>query len=359
MTDRVPLSVLATIDPVRRDAVALSTVLDRPRTVVIRHDLDESEGLHRVVIDSDGVVEDVIVPLEHVCMTCAVREDAIPVIDRLSRDSRYDAIMLALPVSADSMPVTRTLSPHTQPGRTLAHIRIASVVAAIDLEMLEDDVLGTDTLIDRGLAYSEEDERAVSEALVAQLAHADLVQVASDPTRFQVASELLDHLRAADGQRLHDGDDLVRLFSGQHDPATGDQRVDPRRVRGRRRRSAHGVWSLSLSTQRAFHPERLMDNAEHLGGARLHSRGIFWVPTRPDSLCAWEGAGGQVSIGDLGPWGSQPPRTELVVTGVGDQEEQIRDAFNDSLLTRSEMSQGLAPWLGREDVLAQWLGDRG
>ena len=38
----------------------------------------------------------------------------------------------------------------------------------------------------------------------------------------------------------------------------------------------------------------------------------------------------------------------------------IREAytFDDVLLTADEHARGLHPWLGAEDVLAPWLGDR-
>lgn len=36
---RTPLAVLATIDPVLRDAAIMNVVLDNPGTVVVRHDI--------------------------------------------------------------------------------------------------------------------------------------------------------------------------------------------------------------------------------------------------------------------------------------------------------------------------------
>ncbi|MCG2800648.1 MAG: GTP-binding protein [Cellulomonas sp.] len=357
-----PLAVLATIDPVRRETAILSAVLDRPRTVVLRHDLrPEEDGLHRLVVDASGVVDDVVVPLEHSCVSCAVREDAVPTLARLAADGRWDAIVLALPVTADSLPVTRALAARTEPGEQLEHLRLSAAVVAVDLAGLVDDLLGDDLLDERGLAFGEEDRRSVGEALAAQLAHADVVQVASRPQDHPVASDLLDHIRAGDGSRVADGDERSDdlLFDSVHDTVRADRRTDPRRVPSAHRRSEHGVWTIALRSHRPFHPDRVLEHIERLGGGRVRSRGVFWVPTRPDSLCAWEGSGGQVSIGDLGPWGLDAPRTELVVTGIGDEDSRIRAAFTDSLLTRAELSDGLTPWLGREDVLAPWLGERG
>ncbi|WP_246855003.1 CobW-like GTP-binding protein [Cellulomonas sp. Y8] len=147
--DLTPLLVLATVDPLLRDAVAFGVVVDRPRTVVLRHDIvdgPDGGGIRRVVADASGVVEDVLVPLEHACLSCSVREDAVPTLERLARDPRWDAVLLALPVSAESLPVTRALGWAVRRGGGLRSLRLAGVVAALDLATLEHDLLGDDLL---------------------------------------------------------------------------------------------------------------------------------------------------------------------------------------------------------------------
>ena len=76
-------------------------VMDSPRIVVVRHDIhddDDGGSIRRVVVDADGVVEDVVVPLEHACLSCAVREDALPTLAPPRRATRrWDSVVLALP----------------------------------------------------------------------------------------------------------------------------------------------------------------------------------------------------------------------------------------------------------------------
>lgn len=359
----VPLLVLASVDPLLRDAVALGVVVDRPRTVVLRHDIldgPDGGGIRRVVADATGVLEDVLVPLAHACLSCSVREDAVPTLQRLARDPRWDAVLLALPVSAEPLPVTRALGAATRDG-DLRGVRLARVVTALDLATLEDDLLGDDLLDERGLALTEDDGRAVGEALAAQLGHADVVLVAGDRAEHPVASDLLDHVRAADGTRV-DGiyaADVDGLLAGTHDVRAGDRRLDPRYaapVPGAP--TSHGVWTLDLRADRPLHPERLVAEVARLGQGRHRSRGHFWVPTRPDSVCGWDGSGGQLSVGAVGAWGRRPAATRLVFTGVEDVRADLLAAFEDVLLTADEHARGLAPWLGAADVLEPWLGDR-
>lgn len=114
---RVALSVLATIDPVLRDSTVFGLVVGAPRVVALRHDIRAAEdALRRVVVDATGVIEDEVVPLEHACLSCAVREDAVPTLRRLADDGRWDHVVLALPVAAESLPVVRALAAQTTPA---------------------------------------------------------------------------------------------------------------------------------------------------------------------------------------------------------------------------------------------------
>ncbi|WP_149203284.1 CobW family GTP-binding protein [Actinotalea subterranea] len=361
MAHRLPLLLLATIDPVVRDSMVFGLLTDSPSTVLVRHDIvDDAAGGHlrRVVMDAGGVIEDVEVPLEHACLSCAVREDALPTLRALADDGRWSSLALALPVSGESLPVALALERAMQRGGELSRVRLASVIGAVDLETFADDLLGDDLLAERGLALTADDRRSVGEAVAAQVGHVDVLVTAGDLSG--VASDLVEHLRAPDGRRvdgLHDLD-LRALLAGTHHADAGRRRLDPLRARAATTPGASGVWSLELASDRPFHPERLVEHVSRLGLPDVRGRGVFWVANRPDSACAWDGAGGQLSIGELESWGRRAPFTRLVMTGVGPHREALRAAFDDILLTDAEARRGLGDWLDRPDVLAPWLGER-
>lgn len=356
---RRPLTILSSIDPVLRDSAIFGLVTDAPGTVAVRHDIVE-DALRRVVVDATGVVEDTMVPLEHACLSCAVREDAVPVLESLADSGRWQRIVLALPVSAEALPATRTLGWATERDGALRRLRLSAVVGVVDVTTVEHDLLDDDLLVERNIALTEDDRRSVGEALVAQLAHVDVVAVAGTAEDYPLGSDLVDHVRSPGARRvdgLHQLD-ASALFATRHEPMKAEHRTDPLNVRAASGPSERGVWSLELSSPRPFHPDRLFDRIDELGSGRLVSRGVFWVPTRPGTACVWDGAGGQLSIGALGPWERHTPRTRIVVTGVGDEAPRLRRAFAELLLDDEEMSVGLYPWLGHEDALAPWLGDR-
>ncbi len=362
MARRLPLVLLATIDPVIRDTAIFGLLTESPGTVLVRHDIvDDDDGhIRRIVMDSSRVVEDVRVPLEHACLSCAVREDAVPTLRRLAASGRWDSLILALPVSAETLPVASALGAETGIDGQLSGVRLASVVGALDLGAVESDLFGDDLLAERDLALTRDDRRAVGEALAAQVGHVDVVVTAGVRARHRVASDLVDHLRPADGVRVngvHDID-VTALLAGVHDVDAGRRRLDPLLARPTTAPTENGVWTIELASDRPFHPERLVEHVGRLGVPDVRSRGVFWVANRPDSACAWDGAGGQLSIGDLQPWGRTAPFTRLVITGVGEQRDALRSAFADIVLTDTEVRRGLAEWLGRPDVLAPWLGER-
>ncbi|NCT91540.1 cobalamin biosynthesis protein CobW [Cellulomonas sp. APG4] len=361
MSHRLPLTVLTSVDPVLRDSLVLGFLMDVPSGVVLQHDIhDDGVGggeIRRLVLDRDGVVEDARVPLEHACLSCAVREDAVPRLRELAADGRWDAVALALPVSAESLPVARALDAEVRRGGLLTRLRLSAVTAGVDLDALHDDLLGDDLIDERGLALTQDDRRAVGEAVAAQLAHADVVVThGTDAT----GSALLEHVRALDGRRvdgLHELD-VRRLLAGHHDARAGEARLDPLQVSAPRHRSAPGAWTVELRSSRPFHPERFVEDVEQLAAGPFRGRGVFWVANRPDTVCVWDAAGGQLSIGALGTWGRRRPETHLVVTGAGGHAPDLRTPFEHLLLTDAEMAEGLGPWLGAEDVLEPWLGAR-
>lgn len=354
----IPLTVLTSMDVVLRDAVATDALLDVPGAVVLRYDADPARGtMDRLVLDVTGVIERTEVVLEHACVSYAMREDAVPLLESLARSGRWSSILLALPLSADPWVVTRALA--MQPLTA----RLATVATVLDSASAREDLLGEDTLAERGLRWAADDERAVGEALAAQIEFSDLVidAAATDgPGR-----ELVTHLLAPEQlliSGLHRPSD-VGLFAPRHDPETADARVDPRTVRLHAEHDGidtHGTWSLELRSDLPFHPDRFLEQIERLGAGRMRGRGRFWLPTRPHSICRWDGAGGQVSIGvhsETAPGEDQA--THLIITGIDAEDAaRVRAAFADCLLTRAEMRRGFAPWLGREDGMDAWLGSR-
>lgn len=350
-----PVAIVTAIDAILRDALIGGALLDEPGAVALRYEVDhDTAALRRLILDAGGVLVDERVELEHPCVSCAMREDAAGALDRLAVDPRISAILLAPPLSADPLVVAGTLLPHQ--GRW----HLSGCAAVLSAEHAIDDLLGEDTLAERGLQWASEDERSVGEALAAQIEYAELV-VVDGAQEAAAGAELVEHLRAPE-QLLVPSVHTVPaplLLRGALDHTGAQRRRDVRHVRPYGGPTAHGTWTLDLASERPFHPERFLADIELLGAGRMRGRGRFWVPDRPGTICQWDGAGGQVSIGAVHEAGRDLPTTRLVITGIDAEDlPRVRDAFARCLLTPEEWAAGLEPWLGAEDRLAPWLGAR-
>lgn len=351
----MPITVLAGLDPVLQGAAIGGLLTDVPELVSVRHEIASgSQQLRRVVVDSFGVIEDGWEPIELSCVTCAIREDAIRTLQRLRDSGRWSSFSYTPPSASTTLPFCTRFDAETTDGGLLSGLRLASVVAVVDVDSLEHDLLGDDLLAERELALSEDDRRSVGEVVAAVLGHADLVATSGDDP---VGLAFTDHVRAQDGERVDTLSELpsVRLLQGHHNCTSSTRRLDPRWVRANGRHDGGLVWTLDLHSDRPFHPERLWQNIERLGQVRVRSRGRFWLPDRPSSVCAWDGVGGQLSIGDVGGWRECAPSTRLVFTGNGPERPALVRSFEESLVTSSELARPDTDWTGASEVLAPFL----
>lgn len=351
----VPILTVCSLDPLLRDATAGSLLCDVPGSVVLRHDLASDSQLHRVVYDRDATREQETITLEHGCLSCALREDIIPSLDRLVSDllNPPSVIILALPATAEALPLVRALQPVDAaapvPGAT-----VAAVLAAVDTSTFAADLLGDDLLAERALHTSDDDRRSVGETLAQIVEFADAV-ITPGPAP-AVATQLLAHLSGPDVPvlNLHVADSLALLAIRRHED---DSRGDLRRVAASTAPDTDRVWTLDLDSWRPLHPDRLREGMEALGAGPIRGRGVFWLPTRPRLVGAWDGAGGQLSIGSIGSWSGSQRRTRLVITGVDYDPVPVRAAFERALLSDVELGRGLDWWATRDDGFDPWLGE--
>lgn len=343
-TARVPVVTLAGVDPVLLASAAAGLLLDLPGAVVVHH-RPAGGGVRRLVTDATGVIEDEPVALDHPCVACALREDLVPVVERLVASGRWGAVVLHLPAAAEPAPLLEQLR---QAGPA-----VAGCAVVIDPAALEPDLFGDDLLVERDLVLSEHDRRAVGEVLVHQLDVADAVLVSAEPDGRQRA--VLDHVAAGRPSLLgllETATAATLLAPG--DPA-GPGRVDPGHVVAHRPEDRHGVWTVELVSWRPLHPGRLRERVAELGGGTLRGRGTFWVPSRPGTVLAWDGSGGQLAMGATGSWAGRTPSTRLRVTGVHGGPDAVLAAFEAVLLTDREVARGR--WVGPDDGLDDWLGE--
>lgn len=351
---RTPVVVVTGVDTRAQDAVMVGLAWDVPDAVSVRHRIDpESQVLSRVVSDATGVLETAEVPLAHACVSCALREDVLPTLERLAGLGRWRTIVACLPGGAEADQLSTLL---TRDARLARRLTLASLVAALGTDHLVDDLLSDDLLVERGWHMRPDDDRGVGEVACAQVEIADaavLVGGADETSRHLVEALVRPGAEVVDDAVHLDG---VRLTGGRHQHQRAVDWVHLHHDRPLAHLGDTTAWRLDLSSVRPFHPERLVEHIELLGTGRHRSRGCFWLPTRPGVAQEWSGAGGQLSIGRHGGWNARTPQTRLVFTGVGTAPTHLVESFERLLVTPEEGLLGPDPQHG-EDGLEPWLGE--
>lgn len=352
---RTPVVVVTGVDPVAMDTTLLSLSWDLPRAVSVRHRIDpHSQILTRTVSDASGILEQEHIQLEHACVSCALREDIVPTLERLARDDRWSFIVSGLPTATEAGQLAHILATDRRLARRL---KLSSVVAAVGTGNIVQDLLSDEQLCERGVHTNPDDDRGLGEVGCAQIEFADVIVLDADPGT--EATDLVRALARPDVPLVTGADQLdgstITARGHQHSLTNAwcfpEIEVDLPPLGGSL------AWRLDLASPRPFHPDRLLDQIERLGTGAHRSRGSFWSPTRPGAVLDWSGAGGQLSIGSYRRWGRRTPATRLIFTGLGTPPTDVAAAFEELLLTPTEALLDRRSWDVREDGLEPWLGD--
>ncbi len=386
MTDRsTPLVLVGGVHREHTARAADDLLIAAPGTVVVHHDvrdLDQGVAVRTVRTQVDGVVtvERTAVELAHGCLSCTLRLDLLPLLRDLAARTEVERIVLQLDPALEPEHLCWSIgSVLLEGGGTAADaVTVEAVVAVLDAASWLPDVTGEDTMADRGLAATADDERTVAQVVLGQTGIADVVLLAGPPT---------DDWTAA---RLHAALDrwvpTARTGSVEHwHPARVLAGLGPRARRGRVRHphdpllagqppltADAGMELVRFSARRPFHPERLHEAFDVLLDGVVGSRGRLWLATQHDRAVWLQSAGGGLQVGDAGPWldtlgedpdlwaQADPERrvaaalrwdplygdrdTELVVLTHRQSREALTTAFLDALLTDEELALGVEGW---------------
>jgi G3E family GTPase len=373
---QTPVVVLTGLTRATLEPVEASVAFGLPAPALLRYELDVLAGhVTRVVSDATGVVEHEQVPLDHTCLSCALRHEVVPTLTRLAGAGRWESFALSLPPATQPRPMVEALVSMVRVSAPVRRaLRVGAVVTALTGSCLVPDLFGDDLLRERDEERHAGDVRAVGEVLADAVEYADVLALSDGHDDLgQRERAVLDELRHPASQVVHDavelGADELLVGSGSsaadwvhhagRTPAAADLLVEDRVLDATSPSALEaGVWTVYVDTWRPFHPQRLMDRIESLGGHGYRGRGCFWLPTHPDRLAQWDGAGGQLSIGTVAGAPARGPRTRLVITGVDDRRDAALTDLDAALMTDAELAAGLAGWAGKDDGFDPWLGDR-
>ncbi|HWU05146.1 MAG TPA: GTP-binding protein [Streptomyces sp.] len=305
----------------------------------------------------------------------------------LRRTAGSGHVILALPENLDILPflveLWRTRSGATSLGD---HYAAAPVLVAVDPVPFMADIGCVHQAVRLWNGWGRTAPLTQAEAAARQVESADVLHVpageeAADNRYASGVASLAEQINGA-APLLDPSADERRIVHPL--PADfGEQwlaRLDPVVIPGFRRGTAHltpAVRSVRWRARRPVHPQRLADALTTVMRGVVRSRGHLWLSSRPDAVVTWRSAGAHLELreagrwlepGDARAWQAVTPqrrtlaswfwhdcygerRNEIVFTGVDLDEQAIRLALHEALLTGHELAQGRDTWAAVPDPL--------
>ncbi|RPF44392.1 G3E family GTPase [Streptomyces sp. Ag109_G2-6] len=283
---------------------ARKEVVDRllhavPGSVALHHDLATAPTgtVRRLVSDASGELSRGEAPLANDCACCALREDLVPELERLAGNGTTRLAVVELWDSVEPKAMAEVVVAH---GAGV--LDLTGVITAVDPALVLPYLANGDDLAEAGLAAAASDQRTVADTWARQLEYAPVLALVDSEEADDEDRALLAQLHPTARQVPAGSGELAALAFAGFDPETAAAAQHPACALLPQEADEAGVTTLVWHRRRPFHPERLFEALEELCCAAARSRGRFWLADRPDTLLAWDAAGGALCVENAGPW---------------------------------------------------------
>ncbi|SFK56398.1 CobW family GTP-binding protein [Streptomyces pini] len=296
---RLPVVIVAGLHADARREVVQRLLRAVPGGVALHHDLSGAAhgAVVRTVRDASGELSRGEAPLVNDCACCALREDLIPELERLAADGAARLAVVELWDSVEPKGMAEVVAAH---GRDT--LELTGVVTAVDPALVLPCLAGGDDLAEAGLAAAATDQRTVADTWARQLEYAPVLALVDSPEADEADHALLTQLHPAARRVRAASGELAEAALAGFDTAMAATAQHPACSRLPQEADEAGVATLVWRRHRPFHPGRLYEALEDLACAAARSRGRFWLADRPDTLLAWDCAGGALCVESAGPW---------------------------------------------------------
>ncbi|GGO57096.1 CobW family GTP-binding protein [Streptomyces lasiicapitis] len=364
---RMDVAVVAGLHTDARAAAVDRLLATVPGSVALHHDLSTAAHgtVTRTVRDAGGVLSTGEAPLVNDCACCALREDLVPELERLAESGLTRLAVVELWDSVEPKAMAEVIAGY---GSEL--LRLSGVLTAVDPSLLLPCLANGDDLMEAGLAAAASDQRTVADTWARQLEYPPVLAVLESEVADEEDRALLAQLHPTARQVPIGHGDLAGAALGGFDVEAAAAAQHPACALLPAEADDSGVVTFVWHRERPFHPERLYAALEDLTCAAARSRGRFWLADRPDTLLAWDAAGGALCVENAGPWLASLPDAawemvppvrraaaaldwhpehgdccqHLVFTSPGLDRDGLAQVLESCLLTDEEYAAGRAAW---------------
>lgn len=319
----------------------LSGYLGAGKTTILNNVLNNRDGLKVAVIvndmsevniDADLVrkgtelsrTEEKLVEMSNGCICCTLREDLLKEVERLTKEGKFDYILIESTGISEPVPVAQTFSYVDENlGIDLSKsCRLDTMVTVVDAYNFWNDYQSGENLLQRRQALSDEDEREVADLLIDQIEFCDVLVINKCD---MIEKEQLDLLEKT-LRKLQPNAKIIKTSFGK---------IDPREILNtnlfdfdKASRSAgwikeiqkgfhtpeteeYGISAFVFRRRRPFHPDRLTEFFDAFPQNIIRSKGIIWLATRNSIAISYSQAGKSIKIEPSGRWITDLPKNEI------------------------------------------------
>ncbi|MET8436543.1 GTP-binding protein [Streptomyces sp900116325] len=364
---RLPVVIVGGLHSDARREVVDRLLRTVPGSVALHHDLaTAAEGTRRRrVHDSSGELSCGDAPLVNDCACCALREDLVPELERLAADGLTRLAIVELWDSVEPKAMAEVVVAHGGDA-----LDLTNVMTAVDPALVLPYLTNGDDLDKVGLAAAATDQRTVGDTWARQLEYAPVLALVDSDDADDEDRALLAQLHPTAHRVSAGSGELAQLAFAGFDVEAAAAAQHPACARLPQEADDAGVTTLVWHRRHPFHPERLYQALEDLCCSAARSRGRFWLADRPDTLLAWDAAGGALCVENAGlwlaslpdaAWDMVPPMRRaaasldwhpehgdccqhLVFTSPGLDRDGLAQLLESCLLTDDEYTAGPEAW---------------
>ncbi len=292
------LIVISSLDALCRQQACEAAAAAHPGAVVVLHDLLENGLVIRRVFGRAGIPERTETLLEHGCLSCTVRLDLIPTLERL-HESGENLVIVGLPPAVSCEAAISAVRSGLSDSVT-----VDSAVLACAPDTLEDHLWDKHTLFESGFTPVPEDHRTPGEFLISELCFNDTVLLA-EPDLLPVDPALRSRGVALIQELAPHADvvaDPAGIRPGRHNFREATCRTASGSVRIPAAASASAFTTVTHRAERPLHPGRFRDALASLAEGCCWLRGRLWIAAAPQCRIAIQGIGPLVWLENTGPW---------------------------------------------------------
>ncbi|MCB5187741.1 zinc metallochaperone GTPase ZigA [Methylobacillus caricis] len=390
----------------------LSGFLGAGKTTLLNHILHNREGKRVAVIVNDmsevnidaqlireggadlSRAEEKLVEMSNGCICCTLREDLLVEIKRLAEAGKFDYLLIESTGISEPLPVAETFTFRDENGVSLSDIaQLDTMVTVVDAYNFLKDYSSRDQLAARGESMGEGDERTVVDLLIEQIEFCDVIVL--NKTDLVNADEIrqlhgilgglnprarIEHSSFGrvplskimetglfNFEEAQQAPGWLKELRGEHVPETEE----------------YGIRSFVYRARRPFNPQRLWHWLHSNWPGVVRSKGYFWIASRPAYCVNWSQAGAVTRHELAGYWWAATPKSywpqdseslahinsrfsgefgdrqqEIVIIGINMDKTALSAAFDQCLLTDSEMAMGMPGWRALPDPFPAWGAER-